>query len=181
MRFFFIIIEQISCDIGLTVNGKGMIRRSNRIFPCGFCACSADRALYGIGQEKGVFMKKGIHPEYKMTKITCACGNVIETRSTVSDIKVEICSACHPFFTGKQKLVDTAGRIERFNRRYSVGENSTYSSLDKKPTEVKPAVAPILEPKSQKSAKPVAAKVAAKEAKADAPAEETKPAAEEAK
>jgi large subunit ribosomal protein L31 len=57
-----------------------------------------------------------------MTKITCACGNVIETRSTVKDIKVEICSACHPFFTGKQKLVDTAGRIERFRRKYNIKE-----------------------------------------------------------
>ncbi len=65
-------------------------------------------------------MKKGIHPEYKLTKITCACGNVIETRSTVQNINVEICSACHPFYTGKQKLVDTAGRIDRFNKRYGM-------------------------------------------------------------
>ncbi|MDR0539217.1 MAG: 50S ribosomal protein L31 [Spirochaetaceae bacterium] len=65
-------------------------------------------------------MKKGIHPNYQMATITCACGNVIETRSTVKDIKVEICSACHPFFTGKQKLVDTAGRIERFRKRYNI-------------------------------------------------------------
>ena len=62
-------------------------------------------------------MKEKIHPKYEMTKISCACGNVIETRSTVKDLKVEICSACHPFFTGKQKLVDTAGRIERFRRK----------------------------------------------------------------
>ena len=65
-------------------------------------------------------MKKDVHPNYEMTKITCVCGNVIETRSTVKDIHVEICSACHPFFTGKQKLVDTAGRIDRFNKRYGV-------------------------------------------------------------
>ncbi len=65
-------------------------------------------------------MKKGIHPKYELTKITCACGNVIETRSTQKDIHVEICSACHPFYTGKQKLVDTAGRIERFNKRYGI-------------------------------------------------------------
>jgi len=65
-------------------------------------------------------MKKGIHPKYEMTTIKCACGNVIETRSTVKDIQVEICSACHPFFTGKQKLVDTAGRIERFNKKYGI-------------------------------------------------------------
>ena len=67
-------------------------------------------------------MKAKIHPKYELTKITCACGNVIETRSTVKDIKVEICSACHPFFTGKQKLVDTAGRIERFRRKYNIKE-----------------------------------------------------------
>ena len=65
-------------------------------------------------------MKEGIHPKYELTKITCVCGNVIETRSTVPNINVEICSACHPFFTGKQKLVDTAGRIERFNKRYNI-------------------------------------------------------------
>ena len=65
-------------------------------------------------------MKKGIHPKYELTTITCACGNVIETRSTAKDIKVEICSKCHPFFTGKQKLVDTAGRVERFKRRYNI-------------------------------------------------------------
>ncbi len=64
-------------------------------------------------------MKKGIHPEYQEGKIICVCGNVIETRSTVKDIHVEICSNCHPFFTGKQKLVDTAGRVERFRRKYS--------------------------------------------------------------
>ncbi len=65
-------------------------------------------------------MKKGIHPKYELTTITCACGNVIETRSTAKDIKVEICSKCHPFFTGKQKLVDTAGRVERFKKRYNI-------------------------------------------------------------
>ena len=63
-------------------------------------------------------MKKGIHPEYVDAKITCLCGNVIETRSTQPEISVEICSNCHPFYTGKQKLVDTAGRVERFQKRY---------------------------------------------------------------
>ena len=67
-------------------------------------------------------MREKIHPKYEMTKINCACGNIIETRSTAKDIKVEICSACHPFFTGKQKLVDTAGRIERFRRKYNIKE-----------------------------------------------------------
>jgi large subunit ribosomal protein L31 len=67
-------------------------------------------------------MREKIHPKYEASTITCACGNVIETRSTVKDLKVEICSACHPFFTGKQKLVDTAGRIERFRKKYNIKE-----------------------------------------------------------
>ncbi|MCL2481135.1 MAG: 50S ribosomal protein L31 [Spirochaetaceae bacterium] len=67
-------------------------------------------------------MKKEIHPEYVETKITCACGNIIETKSTSKDLHVEICAACHPFFTGKEKLVDTAGRIERFNKKYGVAK-----------------------------------------------------------
>ncbi len=64
-------------------------------------------------------MKADIHPDYFETTIRCACGNVIETGSTKTDISVEICSKCHPFFTGKQKLVDTAGRIERFRKKYA--------------------------------------------------------------
>jgi large subunit ribosomal protein L31 len=64
-------------------------------------------------------MKKDIHPKYAETKIRCACGNVIEAGSTRDNIAVEICSHCHPFFTGKQKLVDTAGRIERFRKKYA--------------------------------------------------------------
>jgi len=63
-------------------------------------------------------MKENIHPKYQDTKIRCACGNVIETSSTKDNITVEICSNCHPFFTGKQKLVDKAGRIERFRKKY---------------------------------------------------------------
>ena len=63
-------------------------------------------------------MKSGIHPEYKLSKVTCACGNTFETYTTVGDISVEICSNCHPFFTGKQKLLDTAGRIDKFRKKY---------------------------------------------------------------
>ncbi|HCG76669.1 MAG: 50S ribosomal protein L31 [bacterium (Candidatus Ratteibacteria) CG_4_10_14_3_um_filter_41_18] len=63
-------------------------------------------------------MKKGIHPDYKETTFTCACGNVIHTCSTKQNVKVEICSACHPFFTGKDKFVDSAGRVEKFRRKY---------------------------------------------------------------
>ena len=65
-------------------------------------------------------MKKGIHPKYESTSITCVCGNVIETFSTAKDINIEICSKCHPFFTGKQKLIDTTGRVERFKKRYNI-------------------------------------------------------------
>jgi len=66
-------------------------------------------------------MRKGIHPKYSRTKIICVCGNVIETRSTMGgEVKIEICSNCHPFFTGKQKLIDTAGRVERFRRKYKI-------------------------------------------------------------
>lgn len=70
--------------------------------------------------ERGDKMKENIHPKYQQTTITCACGNVIETGSTKSDIRVEICSKCHPFFTGKQKLVDTGGRVDRFKKRYGM-------------------------------------------------------------
>ena len=64
-------------------------------------------------------MKKDIHPKYQDAVAKCGCGSSFKTRATVAEIKVDICSACHPFFTGKQKLVDTAGRVERFNRKYS--------------------------------------------------------------
>jgi large subunit ribosomal protein L31 len=65
-----------------------------------------------------VEVKQGIHPEYKPSRVTCACGNTFETKSTKGDINVEICSDCHPFFTGKQKFVDSEGRVDRFNRKY---------------------------------------------------------------
>ena len=64
-------------------------------------------------------MKKDIHPEYHKTVVRCACGNEFETGSTAKEISIEICSKCHPFFTGKQKLVDSAGRVERFRRKYA--------------------------------------------------------------
>lgn len=73
-------------------------------------------------------MKAKIHPDYYQTTIKCACGNVLETGSTKKDIRVEICSKCHPFFTGKQKLVDTTGRIERFRRKYAKFQNQNHQS-----------------------------------------------------
>ena len=68
-------------------------------------------------------MKEKIHPKYYMAKVRCACGNEFEVGSTRKEIKVEICSKCHPFFTGKQKLVDTAGRVERFRKKYGLKES----------------------------------------------------------
>lgn len=65
-------------------------------------------------------MKENLHPKYEETTITCACGEVIKTKSTKKDIRVEICSKCHPFFTGKQKLVDTGGRVDRFKKRFGI-------------------------------------------------------------
>jgi large subunit ribosomal protein L31 len=65
-------------------------------------------------------MKEGIHPEYHQCKVTCACGETFMTGSVKKELRVEICSKCHPFFTGKQKLVDTGGRVDRFNKRYGI-------------------------------------------------------------
>ena len=68
-------------------------------------------------------MKKDIHPKYNLIQVKCACGSVFETHSTAKEIHVEICSACHPFFTGKQKLVDTAGRVEKYMKKYSLDKD----------------------------------------------------------
>ena len=73
---------------------------------------------FGILKRKKVTMKEGIHPEYKKTVIKCVCGNEIETGSVADNITVEICNNCHPFYTGQQKILDSEGRVERFNKRY---------------------------------------------------------------
>ena len=65
-------------------------------------------------------MKQGLHPKYYQTNIRCACGEIIETGSTHENIKIEICSKCHPFYTGKQKLVDTSGRVDKFNKKFGI-------------------------------------------------------------
>ena len=70
-------------------------------------------------------MKKGIHPEYFQTKVTCACGESFVTGSTKKDLRVEVCSKCHPFFTGKQKIMDSEGRVERFRKRYASQKKKT--------------------------------------------------------
>ena len=81
-------------------------------------------------------MKSKIHPDYVECTVTCGCGNTFTTRSTRAKISVEVCSACHPFYTGKQKFVDTAGRVERFQRRYGLAaksEGSEATQTDAKP------------------------------------------------
>ena len=70
-------------------------------------------------------MKQGIHPEYKVVNVHCACGNSFDTRATTDNIAVEICSACHPFFTGKQNLIDTAGRIEKYMQKYNLADKKS--------------------------------------------------------
>ena len=85
-------------------------------------------------------MKEGIHPEYKETTITCVCGNVINTRSTKKDIKTEICSNCHPFMTGKQRVVDTAGRVEKFKKKYETKAVTPQVKKTKSTETVKKAV-----------------------------------------
>jgi large subunit ribosomal protein L31 len=75
---------------------------------------------FGSAWKEVRLMKAGIHPEYKLTTVTCACGNTFETGSTVDNLRVDVCSECHPFFTGKQKLVNTGGRVDRFKKKYNL-------------------------------------------------------------
>lgn len=87
--------------------------------------CLSYISVLGRDQESAFWsgiVKTDIHPEYHVTVAQCACGNTFTTRSTLPSIHVEICGQCHPFFTGKQKLVDTAGRVERFRKRYAASE-----------------------------------------------------------
>jgi large subunit ribosomal protein L31 len=67
-------------------------------------------------------MKQGIHPKYQKSVVTCACGNTFETRSTKGNMQVDICNVCHPFYTGKQKILDTTGRVEKFNKKYKIAK-----------------------------------------------------------
>ncbi len=79
--------------------------------------------IHMLSIKKGVtMMKEGIHPQYEKVTVKCACGAEFETRSTKKDIRLDICSKCHPFFTGKQKLVDTGGRVDRFKKRFNIAE-----------------------------------------------------------
>jgi large subunit ribosomal protein L31 len=124
-------------------------------------------------------MKTNIHPKYEEVTITCACGNEIKTRSTKSDIRLTLCNECHPFFTGKQKFVDTAGRIEKFQKRFNLAEGTATAEIVKaKKTASKKQVqsAAIQEEKRLKAARKAPKKVEGGEAAA--PAEGEAPAAE---
>jgi large subunit ribosomal protein L31 len=122
-------------------------------------------------------MKEAIHPEYKAAKVLCACGNEIETRSTRGDFHIEICAMCHPFFTGKQKIMDTAGRIEKFRTRYAAAPAGAPAKPE--PKKAAPAAAPKkVEAKENRAAK--RAKTGKSKAKTEAAAEPTPAAAEPA-
>lgn len=124
--------------------------------------------------------KAGIHPNYELATITCACGAVHETASTRGSFPVEICSKCHPFYTGRQKLMDTAGRIERFQRRYQLKPGAVAATEVSRPAKAESTQAEA--PKAEKKAKPEAKGEAKPEAKkgdaaADAKKADKKPAA----
>ena len=133
-------------------------------------------------------MKASIHPKYEEAAVKCACGNEFVTRSTKKDLGVVLCNECHPFYTGKQKFVDTAGRIEKFQKRFNVAEGQETAAVVQKVKKVslrQVQAAAIQEEKRQKGARKAQAQRAApagKDAKdaaaADAPAEEAAPAAE---
>lgn len=87
--------------------------------------CGAGGELWWRHMYEETIMRKGIHPDYTEVKVTCSCGNNFVTRSTLGeDINIEVCSKCHPFYTGKQKIVDTAGRVEKFKNKYNFGKKS---------------------------------------------------------
>jgi large subunit ribosomal protein L31 len=144
-------------------------------------------------------MKKDIHPKYELAIVRCACGNEVEVRTTKPGINVEICSNCHPFYTGKQKLVDSAGRVDRFRKRYGLGDEASTSDAiargeklrqdkearaqKKKKTQLESkakaekAGAPKKAPRKDEAAEPKGKKTEKAEAKADAgtPVEEKPP------
>ena len=119
-------------------------------------------------------MKQDIHPEYKIATVHCSCGNTFQTRSTKSELRVEICSNCHPFYTGKQKLIDAGGRVERFQRRYAKQqEESTARGAERERAtpapRTMPAARPAPEPAPEAAPEPEAA-LQAPEAVASEPA-----------
>ncbi|MEQ1574873.1 MAG: 50S ribosomal protein L31 [Vicinamibacterales bacterium] len=109
-------------------------------------------------------MKEGIHPKYEEVEARCACGNTFKTRSTKSELHLEICSACHPFFTGRQKLIDTEGRVERFTKKFGAQTSEQRRAAEKT---AKAAKAPVKVAVAKKVKEPAKE---AKEAKAATPA-----------
>jgi len=110
-------------------------------------------------------MKEGIHPKYEVSTVSCACGYTFKTRSTKPVIKLEICSNCHPFFTGKQKLIDTAGRVEKFQKRFAQTEGKTVvrKQVEKKTVRKVKASGKILTTSPKKAKSPVKKEKSAKE------------------
>jgi large subunit ribosomal protein L31 len=96
--------------------------RKRAVFSCGCPRAPLHCApfLKGGGARRSTTMKAGIHPEYKEITVSCSCGNTFKTRSTLGhDLQIEVCSNCHPFYTGKQKIVDTGGRVDKFRKKYA--------------------------------------------------------------
>ena len=122
-------------------------------------------------------MKQGIHPDYVVATVHCSCGNTFTTRSTRSELRVEICSNCHPFYTGKQKLVDTGGRVERFQRRYAKQQADQAEAANAREAD-RAATAKAREREAARAA--AAAERPAEEAPAEAPAEDAPVEAEQA-
>ena len=108
-------------------------------------------------------MKEGIHPKYDEVEVRCACGNTFKTRSTKPELHLEICSACHPFFTGRQKLIDTEGRVERFSKKFGLQTSETRKTAEKAAKAAQAAT------KAAAAKKAKAAKAAAKPAKKEKP------------
>ena len=113
---FFQKIARMACNLG-----------ERRVYYTKFSAQAYEKALIGfrlsydsIAAKEVKIMKEGIHPKYQKATVTCVCGNTFVTGSTKPELRVEICSKCHPFFTGKQKLVDAGGRVDRFKKRYGI-------------------------------------------------------------
>ena len=115
-------------------------------------------------------MKEKIHPTYEFVEVTCACGNKFMTRSTAKTLKLDICSACHPFFTGKQKLLDTEGMVDKFNKRYAKTEGKTLVRKPKTEVKAKAKLArkPAAAVKKAAAKKPAKKAAAKKETKAEA-------------
>ena len=122
-------------------------------------------------------MKEGIHPKYHKAKVTCTCGNEFEVGSTVDEIKLDICSACHPFFTGKQKFVDTAGRVDKFFRKY--GEEAQRKFVKKKTKRKRLSDEEVEAMEKQETAQADASDEAEAPAEPEAPAEAADAAADQ--